>query len=187
MKYKRALNLAEQFKEMIAPACKRIEIAGSLRRQKEEVKDIEIVCIPKRLKDERIGIAKRSEVDRCLEAYQKKGRLQIIKNGPRYKQIVLIKKDETPLIKADIFLVVPPAQWGVIFLIRTGPASFSKWIVSIKKPQGFKFKDGRILCKVPRSLPRKFDWIQQSTPEEEDVFKVLLLKWIPVERRKEFY
>lgn len=47
MKHSTALVIAEKIKAQLAPHCDRIEIAGSIRRKKPEVKDIEIVVIPK--------------------------------------------------------------------------------------------------------------------------------------------
>lgn len=46
MKHSEALAVAEALRDYLAPACVRIEIAGSIRREKPEVKDIELVCEP---------------------------------------------------------------------------------------------------------------------------------------------
>ena len=46
-----ALPIAEKLKAELAPFCSRIEIAGSIRRKKPEVKDIEIVCVLKDAND----------------------------------------------------------------------------------------------------------------------------------------
>src|SRR5690242_17561878 len=42
-----AWELANRVLTELAPFCERIKIAGSIRREKPEVKDLEIVCIPK--------------------------------------------------------------------------------------------------------------------------------------------
>ncbi len=47
MRFEKAYSIAERVMKLLKPFCDRIEIAGSLRREKEEVKDIEIVAIPK--------------------------------------------------------------------------------------------------------------------------------------------
>ena len=49
MKYKAevARAVAEGLVKLLKPGCRRIEIAGSLRRKKKEVEDIELLCIPK--------------------------------------------------------------------------------------------------------------------------------------------
>lgn len=45
MKLEQALPIAERIKSELAPYCSRIEIAGSIRRERQIVNDIEIVCI----------------------------------------------------------------------------------------------------------------------------------------------
>lgn len=47
MELKKALTIAEDIVAILAPYCQKIEIAGSCRRQKTNVKDIEIICLPK--------------------------------------------------------------------------------------------------------------------------------------------
>lgn len=47
MQYLEAKKIADDVLEQIRPHCFRAEIAGSIRRLKPEVKDIEIVAIPK--------------------------------------------------------------------------------------------------------------------------------------------
>lgn len=42
-----ALEIAEEIKEALAHHCERIEIAGSIRRKKPEVGDIELLFVPK--------------------------------------------------------------------------------------------------------------------------------------------
>jgi len=41
-----ATHAADQVAEQLRPFCKRLEIAGSVRRKAPEVRDLEIVCIP---------------------------------------------------------------------------------------------------------------------------------------------
>ena len=47
MKYREAMLIAEDLLERISPACDMAVIAGSLRRNKEEVHDIELVVKPR--------------------------------------------------------------------------------------------------------------------------------------------
>jgi DNA polymerase/3'-5' exonuclease PolX len=46
MKLNEAKATAEKYQNLFKPYCSRIEIAGSSRREKPEVKDIEIVATP---------------------------------------------------------------------------------------------------------------------------------------------
>jgi len=47
--YNKAIKVANRIVELLTPHCSIIHIAGSIRRQKSEVKDIEIVCLPKKM------------------------------------------------------------------------------------------------------------------------------------------
>ena len=49
MKLEDAEELAGEIVEHIHPFCERVEIAGSIRRKKSEVRDIDLVLIPKPL------------------------------------------------------------------------------------------------------------------------------------------
>ena len=173
MEFERAYRIAKKLIKMYAPACEHIAIAGSVRRGEyvptKEVKDIEIVCVPlptlKKWKDKRgtsrnYGILKRNRMDDKLEHYEDLNRLKFLKNGPRMKQVMLTKRDGEELIKADIFLVLPPAEWGVIYTLRTGPTSFNKWLVSVKKPEGFKFLQG--------AIHREISTVKEHYTEEEN-------------------
>ena len=51
-----ARTRALALRELLAPACERIEVAGSIRRGKPEVKDAEIVAIPKTYEVETPGL-----------------------------------------------------------------------------------------------------------------------------------
>jgi len=92
---------------------------------------------------------------------------RLLKNGPRYKQIALPEG-----INLDLFLVLPPAQFGVIMAIRTGPAEFSKWLVTARKdggalPSNCQVRDGAV-WRDGASVPM---------PEETDLFNFLGLAW----------
>jgi DNA polymerase/3'-5' exonuclease PolX len=41
----KARRIAEELVKILRPACSRVEIAGSIRREKSEVKDIELVAV----------------------------------------------------------------------------------------------------------------------------------------------
>ena len=180
MKHSAALRIAEGLVREFRPYCERMEIAGSIRRGKAEVGDIEIVAVPKLMAmydmfGEQVGT--RNELDHPL-GWLLMNRARFVKNGPRYKQIALPEG-----IKLDLFLVLPPAQWGVIFAIRTGPAEFSRWIVTSRTlagalPAGYKVKDGS----VRRSLWEEGFTI--SMPEEIEFLNFLGLGWIEPEERR---
>ena len=165
-----AKEIAERVIEKLAPLCERIEIAGSIRRQKEEVGDIEIVAIPRPVSD----LFGNPTTDHMLDLfdYSTIGRLEM--GGHKYKKIVLT---EGPQL--DLFIVTPPAQWGVLFLIRTGPAEYSHTIVTTKMhggllPSHMHVKDGAIWIN---------DLIPLETPEEADVYNLLGIPYVEPEAR----
>jgi len=119
-------------------------------------------------------VATGSEIDVAVRQLVQAG-ARLLKNGPRYKQIALPDG-----INLDLFLVLQPAQqWGVLFAIRTGPADFSKWLVTPRK-------DGGALpsyCCVQDGVVRNGDTIMPM-PEESDFFDFLGLGWIEPGQRQ---
>lgn len=159
MKLEKARTIAEEFIEMLSPRCECIEIAGSIRRRKPEVKDIELVAIPK-VREERDLFGELLDTISELDEFDWSSYGEIIKNGSKYKQIRTF-----PLINLDLFIVLPPAQWGVIFAIRTGPADYSRWLVTQQRyggamPAGYFVQEGQLWG--PHGII--------PTPEESDFF-----------------
>ena len=169
-----ATMLAGKVVDELAPVCERIEIAGSIRRKKPTIGDVEIVCIPKlvtatNLLGETIS---RREPDDIAARLIVSG-FQLLKNGDHFKQAQLLNGS----VKFDVFITTPEC-WGVIFTIRTGSADFSHRLVTPRQqggllPSNLRVKDGRI-------------WRGETalaTPEESDVFDVLGMTWIEPEMR----
>lgn len=166
---------AQKVMRLLLPFCDKLSIAGSVRRQKPEVKDIEIVCLPKAVDDlcgnptyPLLGYLNNPTdflADECKR----------LKGKDRYQQWQL------PNVKLDLFIVLPPAQWGVIYTLRTGPWEFSKAIVTQQRiggllPDEARVKDGSV-------------WVgdqKVSTPNEEDFFKFCDLAFIHPQHRDRF-
>lgn len=175
------LNAATAIKHELTPFVERISIAGSIRRQRPEVADIELVAIP------RIGTARRPgellprHVD-LLDHYAREqldaGRWQprLDKNGrpalgDRYKRLLV---NGVPL---DLFATTP-ASWGVILLIRTGPADSSRAMVTPRSkggrlPDGYRVQDGAI-----RTVTGAV-----AIATEEDWFTLAGMAFVPPEER----
>ena len=181
--YDDIMPIAYTLKALLAPGCQKIEIAGSLRRQSPTVKDIEIVAQPTMLPIDTLfgdiyGYA--SALDPILADLASRNILSTAgKNGERYKQLKVRGKVGPDL---DLFIVRPPAQWGVIFTIRTGPAEFSRRLVTPRKhggllPSHLHVKDGAVRYDA---APRKII----ETPTETALFELLGIDWIPPEERQ---
>ncbi|MEO8602661.1 MAG: hypothetical protein ABI629_08800 [bacterium] len=152
--------IADSLVDQLRPFCDRIEIAGSIRRSKPECRDVELVCVP------RLGITRApgemfdrsginlldhfvheqlvaGGVDRLVAWTTRpdvNGRAAV---GVRYKRLAV---GDIPL---DLFSVLRPASWGVLFLIRTGPAEFSQRMVTQRTkggalPDDCQVRDGAV-------------------------------------------
>ena len=186
----KVMPIAEEIAEALRPHCERIEIAGSLRRKKTEIGDIEIVAIPKfkppTFGDPRAGW---SEVDKWLDERNHRA-LSIVKglkgrgSKRKYVQFNYYTSNQS-LYTVDLFLQPDPATWGVNFMIRTGSSDFSRMMVTDLskggyKPEEFFFQDGRLWRKYI-DTDRAIECL--PTPEEIDVFNTLELDWVEPELR----
>ena len=167
--YPVVLPIAERVVEALRPYCERIAIAGSLRREKPMVGDIEIVAIPRR----RVDLFNEPlPGPTILDAFLDSRAVAFAKRGERYQQFRYGAQTTV-----DLFLPTA-ATWGSVFTIRTGSWEFSRWLVTSQAaggaaPDGLIFRDGRLLANGRLLL----------TPEETDVFAALGLAYIPpVER-----
>lgn len=155
---------------LLSPVCERLEVAGSLRRRKSTVKDIELVAIPQfdivknllgetinkiSLLDRRLmksGILPRKKADGSLQGVGEKAKFYV---------------EPTLGIPLDLFVTTPEC-WGVIFLLRTGSAEFNIRLVKHMKTLGYAMRDGRIYDASGQIV---------QTREERDVFRALKVKW----------
>ena len=156
--------------------CHRIAVAGSIRRKAPTVGDIEIVAVP-RTHTERVreGLFEDAdiEVDElqvCVDSLLMDGTLSNhpIKpaRGPRYAK--LLHTDSG--MQVDLFST-SAERFGLIYLIRTGPASYSQWVVTEARARGFhviegELHRGRMGCAaIPCAIV--------PTPDEDAVFRAL--------------
>lgn len=155
MEYNKALTIANQLLEQLRPHCERCVIAGSIRRGKPEVKDIEIVAIPKPYET---GLFE-SGIAPVVNQWQKvKGELPC-----KYTQRILPEG-----IKLDLFFA-EPGNWGLILAIRTGSAEYShKMLASGWVKHGYHSMEGYLVKGAHRI----------ETPREEDIFKICGLPWV---------
>ena len=178
MELSKARTIAQKWQEIFQPVCDRIEIAGSIRREKPEVKDIELICVP--LQDFESDLFGVSSVpyypihDHVLELI-KIGKCTPVKSGMKYKQLVL--EDG---INLDLFIVTRQT-WAVQFTLRTGPEDFSHWIVKKRRYGGALPSN----CYVKHGLVWKEGGKEPlDIRSEEDFLDFLNLGWVePKDRR----
>ncbi|MCC6454465.1 MAG: hypothetical protein IT328_05940 [Caldilineaceae bacterium] len=171
--YAQMLTIARGIVERLQPACHRIEIAGSLRRKRPLVGDIEIVAVPilhTNLFGEPLDT---SEVDQLLSHLP----ITLHKNGAKYKQLSFFGSLGN-VYTVDLFLQPDPATWAVNFLLRTGSADFSHKMVTPKsqggyKPDGYLVRDARVW----------HNGAAIDTPEERAIFTLWGMDYIEPEDR----
>lgn len=188
MELTKAQTIAEGLAAQMRPYCLRVQVAGSIRRRKDEVKDIEIVAIPRREPVASVtGTLSlfgegRVEMANALHRWATESGLRWIK--PNTNEIVdwRIKPEGKywrallPCgIKLDLFLATPE-NFGLIHLIRTGSAEFSQAVVTYAKHRtNFRVMEGHLVDKGSERIIH--------VPEERDVFGQLGIDWIEPHER----
>ena len=182
-----ARRLASEVKRQLAPYTYRIDIGGSIRREKPVVKDIEIVMIPKTVPYESKELfnnqppkmVRHPTLVRIINQWEKvKG--DAINGKYMQREMQLLAEDYPGIpersIKIDIFTATRE-NYGYIFAIRTGPDTFSHevlakgWVAA-----GYKGHDGSLVKAATGEVV--------PIPEEKDLFNLVGIKYIEPHLRK---
>mgnify|MGYP001587513803 CR=1 FL=1 len=159
--------LASELADALRQSCERIEVAGSVRRQKPECGDIEVVAIPRfTSRPDLYGEGTRNNelwqvVDGLGVAYSKR--------GEKYRQFAWRG------VQIDLFTAARH-NWGWILLVRTGSADFSRRMAVALNAHGYTSRDGVVRRRDDSSAT-------EETPEESDVFRLAGMEWVPPELR----
>jgi len=124
MRLEEATTIAEKVKESLSPYCEKIEIAGSIRRGKPTVNDIDMVLIEKP-----------KAVLLLSSLIASMGR--IVLNGDRIKR--LWYGDKQSGISIDIYIATP-YTWSTLLLIRTGSKENNIRLASLAKRKRWHLK-----------------------------------------------
>lgn len=140
-----ALILAQELVEQLRPSCHRIEIAGSIRRLKPMVGDIEILFIPKiELRSDPNDLFADMTVNlagEIIKGWLQDGTIQrrsstsgVFTWGGLNKLAVHAASG----IPVDFFSEPYEADWGRSLAIRTGPAEFNIRLMTSAQERGLK-------------------------------------------------
>lgn len=171
-----AESIANKIRNHIKPAMDRVEVAGSIRRRKDIVGDIEICGIPA---DRARLINLLGEVGQHIKPGVPGAVPWTPKVEAKYLRIRL-----TEGMNLDVFLGTPE-NWGGLFMMRTGsgaspdgnafhgfiPGIFGRW----KKLSG----GGRMTDCMPTMPTGEQLWVL----EEQDFFDLLEMNFVPPEER----
>ncbi len=132
-----AQKLACEIKTAVQHLCDKIEVAGSIRRQKPAVHDIDFVVVPK------------SDLDwqRINEALK---RLKAKPNCSGNQTIKAYVPCPKGLFQID-FYRAKPSTFGIHLLVRTGSAEHNCWLAAwaMSKSMRLKYSEGLIKDNVP--------------------------------------
>jgi DNA polymerase/3'-5' exonuclease PolX len=170
----KAKTIAQRYVDKLRPYCDKIMIAGSIRREKAWVKDIEIVCIPKRFCPESKNLFQEviKEPERPLKEFcDIINSLEAVKGNPagKYTQRILPEG-----IKLDLFMA-DKNNFGLIAMIRTGSADYSHDMMVIIDKKGFKSDGGQLINKDTGEII--------PVPTEKDFYKITGIKFIKPKER----
>jgi len=134
MQLEKAKAIAEKIKALLAPSCERITVAGSIRRQKPDVGDIELLVIPR-------YVAGADMLDAKIQTLIQLDVLDYRLNkwgsrvyGPKNK---LLRHVESG-IGVDIFSTTAEC-WPVALVVRTGGKISNMEIATRALERGLRF------------------------------------------------
>lgn len=166
-----ARPIVDRLVERFTPVCERIEVAGSVRREKPMVGDLEVVVIPK---GEQLNDLLADWMDQGIIRHRPDK-----KWGEKYKSFHFDIREKT--VQADVW-IQSPDTWGTNMMIRTGSATFTQNMVTRKSeggwmPDWFKVEKARV-WQDGEAVP---------TPEEEDIFKLWGMVYVVPQERTDSY
>ena len=179
-----AKQLAADFMALLPQDCyRRAVVAGSVRRQKPEVKDIEIVIEPNTE-----GLFTNSGVNLLWTQIDYLVSVGTIK---RHLYPTHLSDGTTELREkwgdkyrgceyrgatVELF-TANEINWGAILCIRTGPANFSRKVVTnILEGDRFRQKDGNVICVLDGGII--------AVPDETCFFRMAGMPYVEPEERQ---
>lgn len=163
-----ARRIGETVAERLRPFCHRIEVAGSIRRQRTMCGDVDLVVLPSDL----TGLIGRVRQSCTLKVAGDLNMIAVMANG----------------VQLDIFVAKPagmdlfarvPGTFGTLMVCRTGSRQFNIWLAERAKAMGLHWNPYRGVC---RGGSLTGEVIASET--EEDVFQALDLDFIRPEQRE---
>lgn len=175
MKLEYAQMIARQVQEKLAPFCEKIEIAGSIRRRRPWVNDIDIVAIP-------------SNQGQFVYQLQQLGSFKV--SGGKLIRVTHRYNASEPLVELDIYIATPET-WATLLLIRTGSREHNIYLCKRAISMDLRLHaDGSGLFRLGGMVATKDaadgdrEEIRIAGDTEESIFEALGLKYKRPEERE---
>lgn len=165
---KKALELAQIIKGALADACDEIIIAGSLRRGKADVGDVEIVALPKHAPSLLARLDKMVIEQMIRKAYY--GEDRTTRWGDKYRGF------EYQHMRFEVFLG-DVDNIGYIKWLRTGPGDANQWVMSQCIAQRSPYRAVGGYWTVSETGKRI------SVPTEVEMFRLLGMSYVEPQAR----
>ena len=165
-----ARRCADRLLEWLGPYCERIEVAGSVRRERPAPADIDLVVIPKRVEERDIFgevVAKKNAAWIEIQRRAKADAWEITKSGADMVQWV------AKGVQVDLWWAEPP-YWGTILLCRTGSREHNIWLAEYAKSRGGKWHPHAGL----------YMGNHRESETEDGIYRILGMDPIPPARRE---
>lgn len=170
-----ALAIAMPYYNALKPFCDQIKIAGSLRRHKSEIHDIDIVCQPKM--ELQTDPEKTTLFDTVMKWFPVSGFVDYINSlnrilgSPFGRQVKVLLPEG---IKLDIF-ITNQLNFGLILLIRTGSENYAKNIMYQLDKRGMQSVEGHLYYKNSDVII--------PVPDEQTFFEVTGIPYLEPSKR----
>ncbi len=156
MELEKARAIAESLKDLLEPACEKVAIAGSIRRQKPEVKDIELLAVLKYFAGGDMLDAKIQTLIQLEVLGYRLNKLGRRIYGPQNKLMVHLPSG----MAVDIFSTNEEC-WPVALVVRTGGKSSNIQVATAALRKGWRWHaygsgfttpSGEVACRSERDV-----------------------------------
>ncbi|HET7229987.1 MAG TPA: hypothetical protein VFJ16_08300 [Longimicrobium sp.] len=164
--YAEAYARAQRLVDDLAPHVVRCKVAGSLRRKRPDVGDIEIVVEPRMREGMFISVP---DVDAIRAVASRWGLVSSKEKPDGSEKMLKVRLYEPADFKVELYIVTPPAEWACILAIRTGPAKLGEWAMTRMKQRGYRHTCGHV---------ETADGARVDVPDEEAFFRLAGLRCV---------
>ena len=166
MKLEEAGALADRIVHCIEDLCDRIQVAGSTRRRRPEVNDIDMVLIPQHMMWTSIVQRIKDQFKaKVVLGGQQLVRMHVPQSLPPVPELI---------VQVDLYRATYET-WGTLLLIRTGSIDHNIMMCSRAQKMGMMLSASDGVIKDAKVI---------ASRTEEEIFKALEMDFIPPEKRE---